>query len=203
VTAAPLLGHVVSNISVGPPKLSMAMFHYRPPIEQLSHAVGAMFKCSRQFHLPGLLQRRFEARSAPIIHARCMQLPHGIDKKPLCMTCGVCVHEGKGLTLWKVRNACLAAMKSVFKPNTSLRHKLADGFIVLKCSGIIDPVDGIWSRREAIKSGIPVDGAQKDVWLHVSHMSFSPYQPSWLLMTPVATDQCEVGHIGIPQDPQQ
>ena len=173
------------------------MYTVRPAIDELARAVGVVYNSSRHFPLARLLQRRFQLRCAPIVHEKCQQLGHVAGKQHECLQYGMCVHVGDGLELFRLRNSCLAEMKSIFQPKTSLRDDLAAGLIVLHFSGIIEPIVNPWARRDAAKAGTPTDGAKKDVWLHVSHMSFSSYEPFWLPMCQENSD-LDVAYMDIP-----
>ena len=70
-----------------------------------------------------------------------------------CREHGVCVHMGKGLSLWKFRNQVLKNMKAVFQVRSQMRKDLRHKKIVGQFIGTKEEITNPWDRKHALRQG--------------------------------------------------
>ena len=71
---------------------------------------------------------------------------------------GFCLHVGDDLLVWRVRNAQLEKMKSVFRFRSALRQYFQDHKIVVHFSGLRAAITRPWARQDAIAMNRPAVG---------------------------------------------
>ena len=112
--------------------------------------------------------------------------------KPKCVSIGYCVCTGEGLELWAIRNNFLRALKNAFPLRQKASNKLLkERYIVIGLCGYVaplplgsepDPWAVIEAENEEKASDVLPPGWKREVWLHISFMSYSPYKPTFLHM---------------------
>jgi hypothetical protein len=185
----PLMSRLIDDLSVVPKKQTLQIMTYRPISQDLAKAVGALYASAQHSSLSGVLQDRFARRCAPILHDECPQFAFAqrSGQPPPCLRFGLVLCRGEGYHLWRFRNNFLRCMKQQFMPKTQLRQDLANRQIVVRMVGIREAIANPWLRRAARDAGKPVEAARQEVWLSIAHMSFNPYSPSWMTMSPKET----------------
>eukprot|EP00971_Amphidinium_carterae_P351421 6492107-Amphidinium_carterae.3 len=90
-------------------------------------------------------------------------------KRKPCKDAGMCICKGgDGYETFRLRNQVLKHFKAVFKGKEG-RNMLVSGKVVVHCF-----------RTDACASCL-TDGTLS-IWLHVGHMSLSPYRPTFMLL---------------------
>eukprot|EP00971_Amphidinium_carterae_P343627 6483489-Amphidinium_carterae.2 len=102
----------------------------------------------------------------PIMPAQC-EVPTYAPPPTLCCASGICVHAGKGKRAWSLGRALIAQMRTMFASGEN-RAKLSSGMIIADF------------RRSSCC--LHHSETQLDLFMHLGHMSFSPYRPTCHIM---------------------
>ena len=129
------------------------------------------------------LIHRFKERCLPILHDECKQFKEVSGAAHPCLKYGMVLCKGSGLVLWRLRNNFLKLMERQFQPETELRLDLGRHSIVVHCIGTRAAIHNPWFRRDALRLGHPVDAVRCEKWLSIADMSFSPYAPSFYVLS--------------------
>jgi len=108
------------------------------------------------------------------------EMPNDADqgrKVGTCISAGMCVCTGEGLTLLRFRNRFTNQLKRCFPFRSPLRKALFDGMHVVKLSGKLQAEDED-EDHEAENASL------KEVWVHVGLLYCSPWVPSFQMVEP-------------------
>jgi hypothetical protein len=181
----PLLrGMASTSLMPVPGRGELAIFEFRPSVKSMRDAIGRVVELGPQLNLASALHASFQRRSAPILHDDCDPIPKpsGLPKRP-CASLGFCVCSGAGDALWKFHNAFLRSLKSSFPPSqTALRALLAQRRVICRFVGCKRAPDDPWAIADMRRRGEDMGSFDAEVFYAVSHMSWSPYSPSFFSM---------------------
>ena len=121
---------------------------------------------SQRTNVGATLQREWEDGHVVIQDSVCRPIPpEQAPQGQRCMKAGTCLCSVEGLGLWRMRNCILLQFKQAFKSKAD-KSELMAGSVVIRF---------VRSKPCTTCGLTEVAG---DLWMHVSHMHFSPYQPS-------------------------
>ena len=100
-----------------------------------------------------------------------------------CSLLGYCICTGQGKVLWKIRNCLLRWLKAIFN-DKPLKAVLGSGKVVLR---FVEPTTDTPSSSAA-------NYADKEIFLHVSAMYWSPYRPIFCRLTRAEIPPGEAAH---------
>lgn len=99
-----------------------------------------------------------------------------------CFAAGACTCSAEGVELEKRVIRLLNYIKFMCKARANFRRDLAEGFLVLR----------LLTRPTCDDEPVGESDGHADLWLHIGLMYFSPYEPSFMHVEPVASVPGEV-----------
>eukprot|EP00971_Amphidinium_carterae_P349125 6490859-Amphidinium_carterae.2 len=144
-------------------------FSLPPVASQVVASAVAFASHSHATNLGHALETEWLQQHEPIAAENCPALAVKGTQVSKCRQSGMCVCRGAGKQHFNMRNRLLKALKIV-SHGKEQRQQLAQGFLVVRVIRA-DPC-------------VEHAAADTDYWMHLGHMSFSPYRPTihWLLL---------------------
>ena len=161
-------GHTVSLPAMSEPNVTSAL---------------AWASQNRSTNLALTLEKAWEDSHKVILEDQCPTVPvQAGEQTTPCRRAGTCLCSESGKQLKRMANRLLALMKEQF-PNRHKKALLTEGKVVVHIgnAGACDQHEGVAPPAT-------------DLWLHVGHMSWSPYQPTFTVLQRLAdTAPLQVG----------
>ena len=169
--------HVQPIPSAHGPLLHLPLHAYEQATQALSWATH-----SRKTNLAAELENEWQELHLPILEEETQSLQEPPpDRHKQCREAGVCVCEGEGRRLLRLRNSILRKFKEHFRTKEK-RAKLLGGCIVMQL------------QRDCLCQTCEEGDIQEtELWFHVGHFSLSPYKPMLHQLMRAATPDEHVG----------
>ena len=134
---------------------------------------------NRTTNLPASLERQWASIHSVVMdsHAPALQ-PESKERGDACRKAGVCLCCIEGRQLKQLSLHLLSLMKTAFHTRQQ-KARLSSGEVVAQAV----------RRGDCTHTESP-EPAVMEVWLHIAHMSFSPYQPSYQCLEKVNDTTC-------------
>ncbi len=170
------------------PSEGAPLFAVNSNAAEAARDICAWAEATQGLNVTETLESQWAARHTTIMHDESIAEKFS-DCSPNvneCWKLGWCRCNPDGLTRWRIRNALLQEMKKVFAPAPKGHRKLlASKSVVVKITQASTTAeaapasDDPWDALAAYQ--IPTT-TTSELWLHIGHISFSPYRPTYQIM---------------------
>ena len=148
-----------------------------PSASDISESVGWASEHSHFSRLATRLETHWGMLHQTIMNDGCQPCHKPADRPAKRHVWGRCLCTEEGKTIERKMKTILAYMKVICPVHSDERSDLSSGMLVVR-------LKGHFKSYEEIVSGSAEN--EVDLWYHIGHMSFNPYDPMFLQVNPVA-----------------